>query len=134
MARQFEWGGEDRQGRQAFAAHRPGWPEPIQQLFARTGVSIFFQGHDHVYAHELVDGVVYQTVPEPADPNYALYFAEAYPGADVLPNSGYLHIQVDAQRVRVKYQRSWLPGTLPPGQDASGAAASYEVMARPPAH
>lgn len=128
MASQAEWGGRDRQGRQLFSEKRPGWPEPIHTLMARTGVTIFFQGHDHVFARETLDGVTYQTVPEPADPNYALYFAEAYAGADVLPNSGHLSVSVTSDKVRVEYHRSWLPKDMAtaPGETLS-PAFSYEL-------
>ena len=46
MAGQHEWGGQVRKGENSFAQRRPGWPEPIHALMVRTGVSIFFQGHD----------------------------------------------------------------------------------------
>lgn len=132
MASQFEWGGRDRQGRQQFQERRPGWPEPIHALMARTGVTIFFQGHDHVFAREQLDGVTYQTVPEPADPNYALYFAEAYPGADLLPNSGHLRVSVSPNKVRVEYHRAWLTGHPMGAEKAMPAAFVYEVSARHP--
>ena len=51
---------------------------PIHQLLAANGVTMFFHGHDHIYARQELDGVIYQTLPEPADPNYALYFEQAY--------------------------------------------------------
>jgi hypothetical protein len=44
----------------------------------KNGVTIFFQGRDHIFARQELDGVIYQTMPEPADPNYALHNAEAY--------------------------------------------------------
>ncbi|MFG6467597.1 metallophosphoesterase family protein [Roseateles sp. BYS87W] len=130
LARLYEWGGQDRRGRDEFATRRPGWPEPIHALFVRTGVTIFFQGHDHVSARETLDGVIYQTVPEPADPHEALYFAEAYPGAVVHPNSGHLRVSVDAQRVRVDYRRTAPPGAAPASGPTSRADFSYEVPAR----
>ena len=123
MARLYEWGGEDPRGRSQFAQRRPGWPEPVHALMVRTGVSIFFQGHDHVFAREVVDGVVYQTVPEPADPHHALYFPEAYEGALLRPNSGRLRVQVRPDRVTVNYVRSSL--------DAQGNASDvveYDVL------
>lgn len=128
MASQAEWGGRDRQGRDQFRERRPGWPEPIHRLMVRTGVTIFFQGHDHVFARETLDGVTYQTVPEPADPNYALYFAEAYSGAEVLPNSGHLFVSVTSDKVRVDYHRSWLPKDIAgaPGESLA-PAFSYEL-------
>lgn len=130
MARQYEWGGQEKNGRNRFAEMRPGWPEPIHALMARTGVTIFFQGHDHVFAKESLDGVIYQTVPEPADPNYALYFAEAYPSADLRPNSGHLQVHVSPERVRVEYHRTWLPKDLAAAETEAMPAVHYEIRPR----
>ena len=68
-----EWGGEP-----GFATNRPGWAKPVHQLFADTKVTIIFQGHDHMYAREKVDGVVYQEVPNPGDNSYFAYNCDAY--------------------------------------------------------
>ncbi len=32
----------------------------------KTGVTIFFQGHEHLLARQEKDGVIYQEVPNPA--------------------------------------------------------------------
>lgn len=101
----YEWGGLDRNGADLFAAKRPGWTRPLHQLLASTGVTIFFQGHDHLFARQQLDGVVYQTVPEPADPNGTLYNAQAYRSGDVLPNSGYLRVTVAPDQATVEYVR-----------------------------
>jgi hypothetical protein len=55
----FEWGGKDKRGVSAFAEKRPGWERPIHDLMVKTGVTILFQGHDHLYARQELDGVVY---------------------------------------------------------------------------
>jgi hypothetical protein len=130
LADLYEWGGEDRNGRDLFKTKRPGWAEPIQDLMARTGVTIFFQGHDHVFAKEVVDGVVYQTLPEPADPNYALYFADSYPGALVAANSGHVRVTVSPASVRVEYVRSVLPEDEREGFRNGDIVLSYEAVAR----
>ena len=102
----FEWGGHDQRGRDVFAEHRPGWPLPIHALMVKHGVTIFFQGHDHVFAREELDGVIYQTLPEPADPNASLYFAEAFPSATLRPNAGRVRVTVTPAFVQVDYLRS----------------------------
>jgi hypothetical protein len=109
LANLYEWGGYDKNGTWRFAEKRPGWPLTIQQLLAQNGVTIFFQGHDHVFAHQELDGVVYQTLPEPADPNYALYFADKYLSGDLLPNSGRVRVRISGEAVKVEYVRSYLP-------------------------
>ncbi len=102
-ATSYEWG--DAAG---LAAHRPGWDKTIQQLFADSHVSIFFQGHDHIFVHQQLDGVTYQTLPEPADPNYSLFNANAYRTGDKLPNSGHVRVTVSPTGVTVDYIRSYL--------------------------
>jgi len=106
----YEWGGKSRNGEYLFTEKRPDWELPIHDLFVKTGVTIFFQGHDHLYAHQELDGVIYQAVPNPADNTYQAFNREAYHSGDVLPNSGHLRLTVSPDRVRVDYVASFLPG------------------------
>ena len=71
-------------------------------------VTIYFQGHDHLFVHQQLDGVIYQTLPEPADPNYASVNASAYHTGDMLPNSGHVRVTVSPDGVKVDYVRSYL--------------------------
>lgn len=103
LADSYEWGDAAN-----LAAHRPGWDKTIQQIMADTHVTIFFQGHDHIFVKQELDGVIYQTLPEPADPNYSLFNADAYPSGDKLPNSGYVRVTVSPNGVTVEYVRSYL--------------------------
>ncbi|MEN6328479.1 MAG: hypothetical protein ABFD18_20000 [Syntrophomonas sp.] len=48
-ARLYEWGGYDKNGKYLFDLKRPDWGNPIQQIMKDTGVTVFFQGHDHVF-------------------------------------------------------------------------------------
>lgn len=48
-----------------FAQNRPHWPAPIHDLLVRTGGSIVFHGHDHLYVQRERDGIIYQLVPQP---------------------------------------------------------------------
>lgn len=123
----YEWGGRDRRGQDSFAQHRPGWALPIHPLFVKTGVSVFFQGHDHVYARQELDGVVYQTLPQPADPNYATHYESAFRSGQQLPSSGRVRVHVGPERAWVEYVRSWLPGDGPTGHVDGEVAHGYEV-------
>jgi hypothetical protein len=58
----FEWGGYNNNGNYEFSQKRPNWTLPIHQLLAKNNVTIFFQGHDHLFCQEQKDGVVYQEV------------------------------------------------------------------------
>ena len=64
----YEWGGKNLDGSDGFAQNRPGWPAPIHQLLVKNHVSVVFHGHDHLYAKQNLDGIVYQEVPQPATP------------------------------------------------------------------
>lgn len=127
LARQWEWGGESANGSPDFAAQRPRWTEPLHQLMARTGVSIFFQGHDHVWVRQKLDGVTYQTVSQPADPNYTLFNSDAFTSGDKLPNSGYTRVKVGPEGVTVDYVRSYLQKDEGPGRTHGATAFSYTL-------
>jgi phosphodiesterase/alkaline phosphatase D-like protein len=105
VADSFEWG--DAEG---LAAHRPEWDRTIHQVMVDTGVTIFFQGHDHLFARQELDGVTYVTLPSPADPNYASDNADAYLSGDILPASGHVRVTVSPNGVTVDYIRSYMDG------------------------
>jgi hypothetical protein len=98
VARQYEWGGVDPRGNASFAQMRPGWDKPMHDLMVENDVTIYFQGHDHLFARGVLDGVVYVTVPMPGagPPGSPDFFsgneeggnADAYPASTVPPNSG----------------------------------------------
>ena len=104
VAGSYEWG--DAQG---LRARRPGWELPIRQLMAKTGVTVFFQGHDHIFACEKLDGVIYQTLPDPANPNYTVSNEDAYAGAEIVQGAGRVRVTVAPDAATVEYIRSWRP-------------------------
>lgn len=106
----FEWGGQNQKGTLVFDTLRPGWELPVQQLMAKNGVTIFFQGHDHLFARQELDGVTYQEVPLPADPTYSTFNADAYKSGTKMANTGYLRVTVSPRNVTVDYVKSYLPG------------------------
>jgi hypothetical protein len=103
LAHGYEWGDSAN-----LAAHRPGWDKTIQQIMVENRVTIFFQGHDHIFVRQQLDGVIYQTLPEPANPNYRWENAESYQSGDKLPNSGHVRVTVSPNSVTVDYVRSYL--------------------------
>ena len=124
----YEWGGKGKDGADQFSQKRPTWDKPIHQLMADTHVSVFFQGHDHLFAHEELDGVVYQELPSPADPNYADDNAASYTG-DVLPSSGRVRVTVSAKKAHVEYVRTWLPADATSAHPNGEVAFEYDVAA-----
>ena len=127
LVRQWEWGGEDTKGISYFAIQRPTWPSPIHQLFVKNGVTIFFQGHDHIWVHQQIDGVTYQTLSEPADPNYTLWNSDAYLSGDKFPNSGYTRVSVAPSGVKVEYVRTYLPKDEGAGKTSGATVFSYSI-------
>ena len=127
VATQYEWGGNNGNGSSGFAANRPTWPATIHQLFVDNHVTIFFQGHDHIWATQSLDGVIYQTLPVPADPNYALLNADAYRSGDKYPGSGYARVSVSPAAIKVDYVRTYLPADEGPSKTSGGIAYSYSV-------
>ena len=105
-----EWGGYEQNGHYDFPTQRPGWPMPIQQLFVNYGVNILFQGHDHLFAHEVLDSVTYQEVPMMADSTYDKggVNTDAYT-ADTFENTGYVRVRVSASCIHVEYVKNYLP-------------------------
>jgi hypothetical protein len=73
-----------------------------------NGVSAFFYGHDHEYAYQERDGVVYQLVPSPSMTGYGFgLYSESDPHTiKVLPNSGHLRVTVSPDQATVDYVRS----------------------------
>ena len=127
VARLYEWGGQSPGGQADFARFRPTWAMPIHELFVRHGVTAFFQGHDHIWAKQELDGVVYQTLSEPADPNYSLFNADAFRSGEKHPNSGYTRVTVSPTGVTVAYVRVFLPSDEGPGRTSGMVATSYTV-------
>lgn len=102
-ALQYEWGDSDN-----LAAHRSGWDKTIHQLMVDNGVTIFFQGHDHIFVKQELDGVIYQSLPEPANPFYSWENEDAYKSGDKFPNSGHVRVTVSPDGVTVIYVRSYI--------------------------
>jgi len=105
----YEWGGKNDKGVWEFDSKRPGWALPIHQLMAANHVTIFFQGHDHLFVRQQLDGVTYQELPEPGDPSYTLWNADAYKSGDRFSNTGYLRVTVSPSSVFVAYVRTFMP-------------------------
>ncbi len=93
----------------------------------KNGVTVFFQGHDHLYARQERDGLVYQELPLPADQGYATYNQEASRSGVTLSNSGRLRVTVSPEQVKVEYVRSWLPKDETEKRKNGEVAHSYTI-------
>jgi len=115
----FEWGGKNLDGTWGWDSERPaaeGWTVPVHQLFIDNDVDAYIHGHDHIYAYEELDGIVYLEVPKPDDAGYDWepygygYNEKLYPNGLVIQNSGHIRVTVSPAKATFEYVRSYLPG------------------------
>ena len=99
----YEWGGNDPKGKSTFAKERPNWELPIHDLMVKNGVSIFFQGHDHIFVTQERDGLIYQSMPNPADDTFTMFNESAYLTGTKAPNSGHVRVTVAPTSATVEY-------------------------------
>jgi hypothetical protein len=129
-AKLFEWGGYEQDGiTWGFTRERPGWTKPIHQILVDNGVDIFFQGHDHVFSHEVLDGVTYQSVPMPSDSTYQIGIlanGNAYT-SDVVGGAGHLRVTVSATGINVSFVQAYLPADEKGTQLNRKVAFTYNI-------
>lgn len=99
----YEWGGVDPKGKTTFEKERPNWELPIHDLMVKNKVSIFFQGHDHIFVHQERDGLIYQSMPNPADDTFTMFNSDAYKSGTKAPNSGHVRVTVTPSQAKVEY-------------------------------
>jgi len=130
----YEWGGKNADGTDGFKQNRPGWPAPIHQLLVQNRVSIVFHGHDHLYAKQDLDGIVYQEVPQPGNPGNSRTSRNAaeygYKNGTILGGSGHMRVTVSATKATADYISSFLPAAETAGCKNRRAAHSYVIPAR----
>lgn len=104
-----EWGGKNSDGTDGFAQHRPDWPMPIHQLLVRNGVTAVFHGHDHLFAHQTLDGIVYQETPQPSHGHGGAFQSAGeygYTQGTLLEGSGVLKVTVGPEKAQVVFLRT----------------------------
>lgn len=103
----YEWGGDNIDKTSGFTTYRSGWSKPIHQLLVDSKVDVVFKGHDHFFAKQDLDGIIYQTVPQPSHPGDKVNTAEEYGylNGDIIGGSGYLRVTVNPSTVKVEFIR-----------------------------
>ena len=105
IAKYNEWGGLNRDGTPGFETKRPGWGKPVHQLLVDNGVDIVFKGHDHLYVKQELDGIIYQTLPQPSHPgdkvNSAIEYG--YVSGKVVGGSGFLKVTTNSSGIKVDF-------------------------------
>ena len=107
----YEMGGRNTDSTYGFAANRPGWDKPVHYLLYDNKASIYFHGHDHLFAKQDKDGIVYQEVPQPSAKNLTTVTGTAYGYVNgiLMPNRGYLYVTVSPDKAQVDYVKTYLP-------------------------
>ena len=105
----FEWGGFNANGNYEFDEKRPGWELPIHDLFVKHQVSVVFHGHDHFFAKQDLDGIVYQLVPQPGHkgdrfPRQAEEYG--YHQGEIIGGSGYILVDVSHDEATVSFMKT----------------------------
>ena len=105
FAKYYEWGGNNQDGSYGFDSRRSGWGKPIHQLLVDNGVDIVFKGHDHFYAKQELDGVIYQTVPQPSHPGETPNTVGdyGYKSGTILGGSGFLKVELSNSTAMVEF-------------------------------
>jgi hypothetical protein len=133
-AQYYEMGGLNADSTWGFSEHRPGWDVPLHQLMVKYHVNVFFHGHDHFYACQEKDGVIYQLLPQPGFPgnNSTTQAANyGYLTGKILTGSGYLRVSVTDSLTRIDFIRSLLPAMESRDKKNGAVDYSYRVAAAP---
>ena len=104
IAKRNEWGGANTDGTAGFAQNRAGWYKPVHDLLVEHKVSFVFKGHDHLYVKQELDGIVYQTVPQPSHPGDKVDpKAYGYLSGKTVGGSGFLRVTTEGAMAKVEF-------------------------------
>ncbi|MFZ4583075.1 MAG: metallophosphoesterase family protein [Paludibacter sp.] len=102
----YEWGGKNPDGTDGFKTHRPDWEMPIHQLLVKNIVTAVFHGHDHIFAKQDLDGVVYQCLSQPGAKergNTRNGEEYGYINGTILNAPGYMRVMVASDKVAFEF-------------------------------
>ena len=130
FAHLYEMGGKNSDSTFGFTSNRPGWDKPIHYLMFENKASIYFHGHDHLYAKQDKDGIVYQEVPQPSAKNINTITGASYGYVDgiLMPNRGYLRVTVSPEKAQVDYIKIYLPSEENASRKNGDIAYSYSII------
>ncbi|MEN9735964.1 MAG: hypothetical protein RL129_674 [Actinomycetota bacterium] len=104
IAMKNEWGGKNNDGTYGFDTNRPGWGKPIHQLLLDYKVGFVFKGHDHLYVKQELDGIIYQTVPQPSHPGDKINVSQyGYISGKGVGGSGFLKVSTSGNQAKVDF-------------------------------
>jgi len=106
---------------------------PIHELLVKYGATAVFHGHDHLYARQSLDGIVYQEVPQPSAINESsganLAASYNYASGTILSSSGHMRVTVSPTSATVQDVRAWLPSQVSASQKNGEIDDSYTITA-----
>lgn len=104
IAGRNEWGGKNNDGSYGFDENRPGWGKPIHQLLLDYKVGFVFKGHDHLYVRQELDGIIYQTLPQPSHPGNKINVSQyGYVSGKGVGGSGFLKVSTSGDTAQVDF-------------------------------
>jgi len=104
IAKFNEWGGNNKDGSYGFDVKRAGWGKPIHQLLLENKVGFVFKGHDHLYVKQELDGIIYQTLPQPSHPGNKIDVTQyGYISGKGVGGSGFLRVTAGITDVKVEF-------------------------------
>jgi hypothetical protein len=95
-----------------------------------NNVSVYFHGHDHLYAKQQLDGIIYQECPQPSLANYTSTGStddSSYTQGDIKPNSGYLRVIVSNDSAEVEYVRVYASDNKQKGYISGKIETRYTI-------
>src|ERR1035441_7909948 len=107
---------------------------PIHQLLVANHVTAVFHGHDHLYARQELDGILYQEIPQPGaiNPRVGKRAADyEYTHGTVLDGSGHIRVTVSPSQVRTEFVRTWTPAAQ--SGDHKNREVADSLTIQPPA-
>jgi len=103
----FEWGGEDESGADVFGEMRPGWSHgPIHDMLVDCRCTMFLHGHDHGFAHQMLDGITYLECPTPNQADSGMRYLRHYTHGHLEPSPGHVRFTVGPESILVEYVKT----------------------------
>jgi len=133
FASYFEQRGRNSDSTWGFDANRPGWQKTVHELMVENHANIYFHGHDHCYAKQDLDGIVYQEVPQPSSRNITNITGTqyGYVNGTLLPSRGFLLVTVTDSSAKVDYVKTYLPNEETGSKKNGQVADSYSLGRSP---
>jgi predicted phosphodiesterase len=106
VAKYYEWGGKNSDGTEGFKTHRSDWELPIHDLLVKNKVTAVFHGHDHLFAKQELDGIVYQCISQPGGKEHGnTRNAEEYGylNGKIMNEPGYMRVKVLNEKVLCEF-------------------------------